>query len=198
MTIYTDSSDLQNCPAAVDMCTGDIYINEDVWPYYTDSEKQFIIQHEMGHYRQNTDSEIESDLYALRKNFGKYHKSLKSAFTSLEKAGVRSRKRLDALYLNALSIDAENGGERAERELKRLQLSNKYKSEMKSYSKVGAVNFGTEEVRKKMGSPRYYLTGSNRADGCEMKDYLRIGDTCVSYTNLLLAAISVILLFKLK
>ena len=104
--IYTDSGELQNCPAAVDMETGDLLVNLDVWDKYTEAEKQFIIGHELGHFKLDTDSEIRSDEYSLKRNFGKIRKSLKSSFTALEKTNVRDENRWDALYENALQIDA--------------------------------------------------------------------------------------------
>ena len=117
--IYTDSGELQSCPAAVDMETGDLLVNLDVWDQYTEAEKRFIIGHELGHYKLDTDSEIEADKYALERNFGKINKSLKSSFTALEKSNVNNEERWNALYENALEIDAEHGNDLAANELKK-------------------------------------------------------------------------------
>lgn len=208
--IDTDSSDLQDCPAAVDMDTGDIYINRDVWDKYTESEKQFIIQHELGHYNQQTDSEEDSDLYALRQNFGKVKKSLKSSFSALEKAGVKSEKRIGSLWKNALTIDANNGNETARKELAKLNLEHFNQKSNKMRQKQGNVTFigRPATVRTKNKVQATVRRGFCRADGDENSENkggkqhktngISISGYYFSFTNLLLVTIALILIIKLK
>ncbi len=209
--IDTDSSDLQDCPAAVDMDTGDIYINRDVWDKYTESEKQFILQHESGHYNRQTDSEEESDLYALRQNFGKVKKSLKSSFSALEKAGVKSKKRIDSLWRNALTIDAKNGNETARKELAKLNLEHFNQKSNKMRQKQGGVTFIGRPGTVKTGKSKRQIAvrrGFCRADGDENNEKqgekkhkcngISISGYYFSFTNILLVTIALILIFKKK
>lgn len=117
-----DKSVLGDCPASVDMATGDISINKDVWHRYDDFEKRFIIEHEKGHYNQRTDSEIASDKYALEQMYGKYPHSLKRTLKTLCKVNLPNTKRYAELYKNALKLDIErNNNENAKEEFKKLE-----------------------------------------------------------------------------
>lgn len=208
--IDTDSSDLQDCPAAVDMDTGDIYINQDVWDQYTESEKQFILQHELGHYNQQTDSEEDSDLYALKQNFGKVKKSLKSSFSALEKAGVKSEKRIGSLWKNALTIDANNGNETARKELAKLNLEHFNQKSNKMRQKQGNVTFigrpatqETETNRRQIAVRRGFCRADGDEENSENKsgkkhkaNGITISGYYFSFTNLLLVSIALILIFK--
>lgn len=212
---YTDSSDLQDCPAAVDMETGDIWINTDVWDNYTESEQQFILQHELGHYNIPTDYEEEADEYALLHNFGKVNKSLKSSLSALEKANVASEQRWATLYKKALEIDADHGNAKAEKELKRIQSNNyEHKNYFIMRNQPGKITYimpGNIYEGKKVNVRRNF----NRADGEETitppaevrtgntqrphkTNGITLGNYYLSFTNILLAAIVVILLSKMK
>lgn len=207
MIRYTDSRDLDTCPAAVDMETGDIWINRDVWDQYTEAEQQFILQHERGHYNIPTDYEEEADAYALQQNFGKIRKSLRSSFTALEKANVLSKKRWNSLYKNALEIDAENGNEKAEKELKEKYQSNNYQQKkqktMRNYP--GQITYIQPNYRKAERT----TTVIRRADGNENQtsgntqkshktNGIVLGNYYLSFTNILLIAIVLIMITKLK
>lgn len=205
--IDTDKSDLQNCPAAVDMETGDVYINRDVWDDYTESEKQFIIQHEIGHYEQQTDSETLSDQYALKQNFGKVKKSLKSSFTALDKAGVKDDERYTELYREALAIDAENGNPVAAIELNNIKSVNKPKNQEKMKNRPTQITYITGNTPK--NKQRVTRRNFCRADGnstessnsqshSHKKNGIVVSDHYFSYTNILLFAIALILIIKLK
>lgn len=205
MLIDSDRSHLQNCPAEVDMDTGDIYINRDVWDRYTDAERKFIIQHELGHYRLQTDSETDADLYALNANFGKVYRSLKSSFTAMEKSGISRQSRWDTLYENALMIDAEHGNDEAAEELERIKSNQQSKNQ----------NIMTKQYRKSQITyiqPMVAMNRVNSFDGEEDTDYpfdnagpidrccegILLGNRFFSYEAIALAIIAIILFFKLK
>lgn len=205
MFIDSDRSRLQNCPAEVDMDTGDIYINRDVWDRYTEAEKRFILQHEIGHYRRQTDSETEADLYALNANFGKIDLSLRSSFTAIEKAGVADENRWNTLYLNALRIDAEHGNEEAAEELKRIQQNQQSKNSdimTKNYRKsqityiqpmvaMNRVNsFDGQDQEPVLDNPPVYIDREGQG--------IYVGRNFFSYETIVLAVIAIILFFKLK
>lgn len=214
MLFETDSSRLQNCPAEVDMVTGDIYINTDVWDGYTEAEKRFIIGHESGHYALQTGSEQEADAYALEQNFGQIRDSLRSSFTALDKADVENEERWNSLYIKALEIDARNGNTRAANELKKL--SNKpMKKQNKMRSYPGQVTY-IQPAQQPAQNQRTYNVRRFRADGGEGADTetpttgkgdpkkqhktngIAVGSMYFSFTNIMLVAIAIILIIKLN
>ena len=211
MYVYTDSRELQDCPAAVDMETGDIYINLDVWDRYTEAEKQFILGHELGHYMLDTDDEEEADQYALQRNFGKVRKSLKSSFTALEKAGVNNEERWGELYENALEIDADNGNDRAAAELKKIKYKTKKTSEtmrnipgqityiqpdyplMNNFCRADGDEGGEPQDPQ---TPPYI---PNAGEGLGLRRQgVQVGSLFLKVTDIILIAIGIILLVKLN
>lgn len=210
MLFETDSVRLQNCPAEVDMETGDIWINTDVWDGYTEAEKRFILQHEAGHYAMQTGSEQEADAYALEQNFGQICDSLRSSFTALDKADVNNEERWNALYINALEIDARNGNTRAANELKQLS-NNQMKNQKKMRTTPGQITYIQPETLAPQ--TRTYNVRHSRADGGEaaeptttkgstqkqhMTNGITVGGMYFSFTNIMLVAIAIILLVKIQ
>ena len=189
------------------MDTGDIYINRDVWDRYTDAERKFIIQHELGHYRRQTDSETEADLYALNANFGKVYRSLKSSFTAMEKSGISNQSRWDTLYENALRIDAEHGNEEAAEELERIKSDKQFKNQnimTKQYKKSQITYIqpmvAMNRVNSFDGEGEEYL---DYPDGCQgpidrSSEGIVLGRRFFSYEAIALFIIAIILFFKLK
>lgn len=114
---WTDSSELQRCPAAIDMETGTILLNRDVWGNYDNFQQRFIIEHEIAHYNHPDYTEAEVDRVALHKVAGTARKSLKRAVATLYQVGVTDDSRIEALYMEALKIDAKYGNKQARQEL---------------------------------------------------------------------------------
>lgn len=110
---FVDSSVLQDCPAAVDMETGLIDVNKDVWDNFDDFQQKFILAHEEGHFVLDTDYEDEADAYALKKLFKTVPRSLKRSLETLYKVGIMDKERLERLYVECLKLDAANGNRRA-------------------------------------------------------------------------------------
>ena len=204
MFIDTDSTELQSCPAAVDMETGDVYINRDVWDRYTEAEQRFIIEHELGHYYQQTDSETEADLYALNANFGKVYKSLKSSFTAVEKAGVDDEYRWTNLYENALQIDADNGNPDAQEELERIksinqnQLNQTVMTKRNHSSQITYIQpmVAAGRVNSFDGQEPGLEVESGLKNACRPCG-ITIGNCYVRLTDILLGIIAIILISKL-
>ena len=192
---YVDASVLGRCPSAVDMQTGVISINKSVWGNYDNFEKGFVIMHEVGHYVLDTDSEYEADAYALRHVYRIAPRSLKRSLQTLCKIRVIDPYRLENLYKEALKLDAADGNEIAEIELQQIS-NNQYFNHKNS-----------ETMTKKSGQETYPMKRQRpadvrivrRADGMKSghgMNGIHIGDWYFSITNLLLAAIVVILLTK--
>ena len=123
---WVTSAELGKCPAAVDMDTGIIEINQDVWDKYTQAEQAFIVAHEEGHYVIPTDDETEADIYALRKVAGQFPRSLAQSLNTLFKVGVVSESRMENAYIEALRLDAEMGSEFAKNELAKIDNDENY------------------------------------------------------------------------
>ena len=198
------------------METGDIWINTDVWNGYTEAEKRFILQHEAGHYALQTGSEMEADAYALEQNFGQIRDSLRSSFTALDKADVNNEARWNALYINALEIDARNGNTSAAKEL--INLSN---NQMKKQNKMRTTPGQITYIQPETLAPQtrnYQARNYNlrfRADGGEgadpdtpttnrktqkqhMTNGITVGGMYFSFTNIMLVVIAIILLVKIN
>lgn len=153
---YVDGLSILNSPAAVDMETGEILINQDIWDKFTDYEKKLILLHEQGHYQQQTDSEEQADKYALKEVAGSCERSLKKAIITLEKIGV-PEKRIRTLYEECLKIDyLKNGNKQAKKELDMLQKK-QYKAEQFYETVKDTVkdNINYEIVEK--DNENYYL-----------------------------------------
>ena len=54
-------------PAMVNIETGVVYVNQDIWDEFTPIEKAIILLHEEGHYANHTLDEIKADCYLIEK-----------------------------------------------------------------------------------------------------------------------------------
>ena len=54
-------------PAMVNIETGVVYVNQDIWDEFTPIEKAIILLHEEGHYKNHTLDEIKADCYLIEK-----------------------------------------------------------------------------------------------------------------------------------
>ena len=189
---YVDSSVLGRCPASVDMSTGVVSINRSVWDRYDDFEKSFVIMHELGHYLLDTDSEYEADEYALRKVYKTAPRSLKRSLQTLCKIRVIDPRRLDNLYRVALDLDAKDGNDVAAIELERINNFNNNKN-FRTMTKAR----GQETYPEKRNiDPNIRVIRRADGDKSHGTNGIRLGGWYFSVTNILLAAILVVMLFK--
>lgn len=191
---YTDASVLGRCPASVNMQTGVVTINQSVWHNYDNFEKSFVIMHEMGHYKLQTDSEYEADAYALRHVYKTAPRSLKRSLQALCKIGVIDHTRLDRLYREALKLDASDGNEIAAIELQ--QIKEQY------FNHQNPITMTKNRSQENYPAKRNITPDVRvirRADGEKCghgMNGLHIGDWYFSFTNILLMAIFLILLTR--
>lgn len=186
-----DSSVLQNCPAEVDMDTGVISINKDVWDDYDEFEQSFVIAHEVGHYELQTDSEIEADRYALKQVYRTAPKSLKRSIQTLYKVGIIDTRRMMALYTAALQLDAADGNQLAAIELQNIQQPQQIQNT--TMKKQGFIKSNTRTRR---------ADGGNATESREKRGHSINGATVAgmyfSFTNILLIIIAVLLVVLIK
>jgi hypothetical protein len=108
-------------PASVEMDTGRIILNRDVFPQYSEFTQKFILEHERGHYLLPTDSEEEADAYALTKLYKSTNQSLKKTMKAITDFIPVHDPRVENLYRKALLIDSEyNNNQKAKEELKNI------------------------------------------------------------------------------
>ncbi len=65
--IYKYQSGMGTNPATVNIETGEVYVNQDIWDEFTPTEKAIILLHEEGHYANHTLDEIKADCYLIEK-----------------------------------------------------------------------------------------------------------------------------------
>lgn len=65
--IYKYQSGMGSNPATVNIETGEVYVNKDIWDEFTPTEKAIILLHEEGHYANHTLDEIKADCYLIEK-----------------------------------------------------------------------------------------------------------------------------------
>lgn len=106
---FTFWPDLGNTPARVNRFTGEIQINNRYFRNMPDFRKQFIIEHEKGHFNLDTRSEFEADAYAFKKMAGTHPYSLKESVKSISQVltfrNPEHLQRLTAIVQKALEFD---------------------------------------------------------------------------------------------
>jgi hypothetical protein len=104
--------DLGSTPARVNRFTGEIQINNRYFDRMPDFRKKFIIEHEKGHFLQNTRDEFKADRYAFKKLAGSAPRSLKESVFSISKVlTFRNPQHMDRLIKvieMALEYDSVN------------------------------------------------------------------------------------------
>ena len=193
---YVGANELGNCPASVDMVTGEIDINRDVFKRHTQFEKDFIIEHEKGHYILQTDSESEADRYALEQMHGKTYRSLKKSLELIGRMGIKDPKRFTDLYLKALQIDAEkNNNIKAKQEIKRILNLEKMNYKIRSNSAFITGNpLGVMESRNFSDGG----ISKNISENRRLKRGFTFSGHFITYESAILAIIALLLIFKFK
>jgi len=101
-----------NTPACVNRLTGKITINTNRWQEIPENLRDFILEHEKGHYLEQTKSEIDADNYAFRQLAGKKPFSLKNAVKAISETlsfnNQNDWDRLNNIFTQALIFDAKN------------------------------------------------------------------------------------------
>lgn len=105
----TFSDQIGSTPAIVRRDTGEIFLNSNTWFTLPEAYRQFILFHEVGHYKLQTTNELEADHYAFNQIAGTKPESLKNTVRTLygvlpfstELQGLR----LQNMYRLALTYD---------------------------------------------------------------------------------------------
>lgn len=110
-------STIGNTPAAVNRLTGVLYLHPVLFRKLSPFHQKFVRLHEEGHYRLNTNSELEADAYAFDRLAGTEFRSLKQCLTAISEVlnpqNPTKRQRYNALLKRALQWDFAHGNKRA-------------------------------------------------------------------------------------
>ncbi|MBR3797814.1 MAG: hypothetical protein IKK36_02705 [Bacteroidales bacterium] len=205
---YLTSAQMGACPAEVDIATGTVSVNRSVWDGYTDIQQRFMLLHEEGHYRLQTDSEEKADEYAIRRMYGTFPQSLKTVVRQIGSIPFISPARLESLYRAALRIDAkENRNEKAINELNILKMNVITKQRKQPFNGSRRIDGGTGEGIENPGENNNGNGGDMLGGGNTPQNHIQKQQPVVFFnvrqhraamTNILLCAIIVILLVKLN
>ncbi len=208
---YLTSAQMGTCPAEVDMATGTVSVNRSVWDGYTAIQQRFMLLHEEGHYRLQTDSEEKADEYAIRRMYGTFPQSLKTVVRQIGSIPFISPARLESLYRAALRIDAkENRNEKAINELNRLKMNVITKTRKRPFNGARRIDGGVGDLQNPgenglgdngNGGNGDMLGGGNAPQNDAQKRpvvFFNVRHHRAAFTNILLCAIIVILLVKLN
>lgn len=116
----------RNNPARVNLDTGVVEVNANLFRHYSPLQRELVLQHEAGHvYHDTVDDEELADRYALEQVAGTVQYSLRRSVDGLleilEKANVPEERKKE-LIISALQIDAERfGNEHAKALLEELK-----------------------------------------------------------------------------
>lgn len=142
--VWEGIAEMGENPASVEMDTGTIILNRDVFPKYPKFTQLFILEHERGHYKLSTDNEAEADAYALNKLYKSTNKSLKKSMKAITDFLSVNDPRVISLYKKALIIDSKyNNNKKAKEELKNIVGDSNMRNKLSSMtSPFVRMNFG--------------------------------------------------------
>lgn len=106
-------------PARVNIRTGDIEINSARWNKLSAEEREFVLQHEIGHYKLHTFDEVAADRYALQKLALQKPYSLINYLNAVDKISYGNTERVSTAQFDTLKIAAANGSKEAKHMLSR-------------------------------------------------------------------------------
>ncbi len=114
-----------------------IEVNGLVWPFLTEPEKDFVMQHELGHCNLKTYDECKADTYALQQLALKKPYSLQNYVKSVKAISHNDRSRVCNAQYQALKVSAKEGNKYAQ------ELLNKY------YANADGANAKPDKKRVK-------------------------------------------------
>lgn len=110
-------------PARCNVRTGEIEINAARWRELSESEREFVLQHEIGHYKGQTFDEVKADQYALNQLALKKPYSLRNYLYAVNEVSYGNQERVNQAKLDVLTIAAKNGSKEAQELLSKYALA---------------------------------------------------------------------------
>lgn len=115
-------------PARTNIRTGEIEINAKRWEQLRPETQEYVLLHEMGHFKKKTFDEVEADRYALSHLALKKPYSLWNYYNSVKEVSYNNPKRMAAAQYDTLKIAADNGSKEAKQLLARYAAADGSKS----------------------------------------------------------------------
>ncbi len=106
-------------PARTNVRTGEIEINAARMRELRQDTREYVLWHELGHYKLQTFDEVAADRYALSRMAGKKPYSLWNYFQSVNEVSYGNPERVNAARQDVLEIAAKNGSKEAKKLLDR-------------------------------------------------------------------------------
>ena len=120
ITYYPVFPERPTNPARTNIQTGEIEINTKRWNQLSPETREYVLLHEMGHFKEKTFDEVKADRYALRHLALKKPYSLWNYYQSVNEVSYGNPQRMAAARKDVLNIAADNGSRKAQ------QLLNRY------------------------------------------------------------------------
>jgi len=102
-------------PARCEVATGRIEVNSDAFRVLPDYQREYVLEHEKGHYYRQTYDEVAADNYALQQLALKKKNSLWNYVKSVRNISHDDPRRVHAAEMSALRIAAQEGSADAQR-----------------------------------------------------------------------------------
>lgn len=118
IVVYPVFKENPSNPARVSLQTGVIEVNEMAFQMLTPEQQDFVIAHELGHYKLQTFDEQKADNYAFEQTALKKPNSLWNGFKTVQLISRSDASRVNAARYRALKIAADNGSPDAKKLLK--------------------------------------------------------------------------------
>lgn len=119
-------------PARTNVRTGEIEINAARMRQLRPDTREYVLLHEVGHYKLQTFDEVAADRYALRRMAGKKPYSLWNYFQSVNEVSYGNPERVNAARRDVLEIAAKNGSKEAQALLDRYAAADGIESSNKT------------------------------------------------------------------
>lgn len=185
---FLTSKILGNSPAAVNMRTGRIALNSDLWDQYDAIEQDWIINHELGHYKYASDDELIADNFATKKT----NIALSKVLKILKKIGANQER------INNINKQIKNN-----KDMMRQSIGNSpfVPNKAMSYADGGGTteNNQTDEERRQAALALMLRSAANNTPSLKtQKKGIVISDFYLSFEVIALVAVAVVLFLKLK
>ena len=113
VTILPIFPDRPTNPARTNVRTGEIEINAARMMELRPDTREYVLLHELGHYKLQTFDEVAADRYALKRMAGKKPYSLWNYYQSVNEVSYGNPERVNAARRDVLEIAAKNGSKEA-------------------------------------------------------------------------------------
>lgn len=137
-------------PGRCEVASGKIELNSEALRVLPDYQREFVMEHEKGHYYRQTFDEVTADAYALQQLALKKKNSLWNYVLSVRNISHNDPQRVRAAEIAALKIAAQNGSADAQR-----LLSNYYANADGGYY-LDSTGYGSIKVPVEV-SMKWYI-----------------------------------------